>query len=53
MVKTSTLFGESSHFLNFALSVSPRDLMIGMRKKIRTANYTKAHLFYRKANEYE
>ena len=27
--------------------------MIGMRKKIRTANYTKAHLLYRKANEYE
>ena len=24
-VKTSKIFGESSHFLNFALSVSPRD----------------------------
>ena len=24
-VKTSKIFGESSHFLNFSLSVSPRD----------------------------
>ena len=27
--------------------------MIDMQKKIRTSNYTKAHLMYRKAFEYE
>ena len=46
-------FGESSHFLNFPLCVSPRDEMFAMRKKIKTIKNLKEHLLYRLANEYE
>ena len=52
-MKRSKIFVESSHFLNFAPGVSPRDKLFNLQKKIKTTNYSKAHLLYMLSSEYE